>query len=77
MSRALLWTGGADGTELLVEIVRCSGRWLRPGGTVALELGGDQAVTIGRELLASGFDEPEVLRDAEGDPRGILARRLG
>jgi release factor glutamine methyltransferase len=69
--------GGSDGTELLVEIVRRSGRWLRPGGTVALELGGDQATTIRRELLASGFDEPEVLRDAEGDPRGILARRLG
>jgi release factor glutamine methyltransferase len=57
--------------------VRRSGRWLRPGGTVALELGGDQATTVRRALLASGFDEPEVLRDAEGDLRGILARRHG
>jgi release factor glutamine methyltransferase len=68
--------GGSDGTELLAEIVRRSGRWLRPGGTVALELGGDQAATIRRELLASGFDEPEVLRDAEGDPRGVVARHV-
>jgi release factor glutamine methyltransferase len=67
--------GGPDGTELLAEVVRRSAGWLRPGGTVALELGGDQATTIRRGLLASGFDEPEVLRDAEGDPRGILARR--
>jgi release factor glutamine methyltransferase len=69
--------GGPDGTELLVEVVRRSGRWLRPGGTVALELGGDQATTVRRALLASGFDEPEVLRDTEGDLRGILARRHG
>jgi release factor glutamine methyltransferase len=67
--------GGPDGTALLAEIVRRSGRWLRPGGAIALELGGDQATTIRRELLVSGFDDPEVLRDAEGDPRGVLARR--
>ena len=69
--------GGSDGTELLAEVARRSGRWLRPGGTIALELGGDQATTIRRELVAAGFDQPEVLRDAEGDPRGSwLTARL-
>jgi release factor glutamine methyltransferase len=67
--------GGPDGTALLAEVVRRSAGWLRSGGTVAVELGGDQATTIRRGLLALGFEEPEVLRDAEGDPRGILARR--
>jgi hypothetical protein len=39
-----------------------------------LELGGDQADAVGAVALAVGFDRREVLRDAEGDPRGIVAR---
>ena len=67
--------GGPGGTRLLAEIVRRSPRWLRPGGWLLLELGGDQATALRDPLLASGFDEPTVLRDAEGDPRGVVARR--
>jgi len=67
--------GGPHGTEVLAEIVRRSPRWLRPGGALVLELGGDQAAALGRLLHETGFDPPEVLRDAEGDPRGIVARR--
>ncbi len=67
--------GGPDGTRLLIEIVRRSPRWLRPGGWLLLELGGDQAIALRDPLLASGFDEPTVLRDAEGDLRGVVARR--
>jgi release factor glutamine methyltransferase len=66
--------GGADGTEVLVEIVRRSPRWLRTGGALVLELGGDQADLLEPELRAAGFDTPDVLRDAEDDPRGIVAR---
>jgi len=66
--------GGAEGTEVLAEIVRRSPRWLRTGGALVLELGGDQADLLGPELRAAGFDTPDVLRDAEDDPRGIVAR---
>jgi release factor glutamine methyltransferase len=66
--------GGADGTEVLAEIVRRSPRWLRPEGAMVLELGGDQAAMLGPVLREAGFDPPEVLRDAEEDPRGIVAR---
>ena len=66
--------GGADGTDLLVEVVRRSKRWLRPGGWLLLELGGDQVEPIGRLLHDLGFDEQEVMTDEEGDPRGIRAR---
>ena len=66
--------GGEDGTDELAEIVRRSPRWLRPGGSVILELGGDQAVALAPIARAAGFGEPEVLRDAEDDPRGIVAR---
>ena len=66
--------GGEDGTDVLAEIVRRSPRWLRPGGSVILELGGDQAFDLAPIARAAGFGEPEVLRDAEQDPRGIVAR---
>lgn len=66
--------GGADGTEVLAEIVRRSPRWLRPGGGLVLELGGDQAELLDPVLRKAGFDPPDVLRDAEDDPRGIVAR---
>jgi len=66
--------GGPDGTEVLAEIVRRSPRWLRPGGSLVLELGGDQADAVAPIAREAGFDEPEILRDAEDDPRGIVVR---
>jgi release factor glutamine methyltransferase len=66
--------GGADGTDVLTEIVRRSPRWLRPGAHLVLELGGDQAAALEPTLRTAGFDRPDVLRDAEGDARGIVAR---
>jgi release factor glutamine methyltransferase len=67
--------GGPDGTDVLVEVVRRSPRWLRPGGWLLLELGGDQATGLGGSLDDAGFETPEVLVDEEGDPRAICARR--
>jgi release factor glutamine methyltransferase len=67
--------GGPDGTRLLAEIVRRSPRWLRPGGWLLLELGGEHATTLREPLLASGFEDTTVLRDAEGDARGVVARQ--
>ena len=66
--------GGIDGTELMVEVVRRSGRWLRPGSWLLLELGGDQAEPIGRLLDGLGFAETEVMADEDGDPRAIRAQ---
>jgi release factor glutamine methyltransferase len=66
--------GGADGTEVLAEIVRRSPRWLRPGGRLVLELGGEQASALEPVLRTAGFDAPDLLRDPEDDPRGIVAR---
>lgn len=66
--------GGAGGTELLAEIARRSPRWLRPGGRLLLELGGDQAGPVGELLSERGFETPDVMLDEEGDPRAICAR---
>jgi release factor glutamine methyltransferase len=66
--------GGPDGTDLLAEAARRSPRWLRPGGFLLLELGGDQAGPIGSLLEELGFEGLEVMTDEDGDPRGIGAR---
>ena len=42
--------GGHDGTDLLRDVATRAPRWLRLGGRLFLELGGDQAVPIGRLL---------------------------
>ena len=69
--------GGPDGTDLLVEVARRSVRWLRRGGWLLLELGGDQAEPIGRLLHGIGFEAIEVTIDEDGHPRGICARVEG
>jgi release factor glutamine methyltransferase len=67
--------GGPDGSEVLVEVARRSTRWLRPGGRLLLELGGNQADRIGQLLRDIGFDDVTVASDEEGDARVISARR--
>jgi release factor glutamine methyltransferase len=66
--------GGVDGTELLAYVVRRSPRWLKPGGWVLLELGGDQADPIGQLLTQVGFAGIDVMVDEDGDTRAICAR---
>jgi len=48
--------------------------WLRPGGWLLLELGGEQAGHIGVLLERLGFEDLEIIADEEGDTRGICAR---
>ncbi len=66
--------GGVNGTDLLGEVVRRSARWLRPGGWLLLELGGDQAEPVGQLLGESGFEGWDVMADEDGDPRAICAQ---
>ena len=66
--------GGLDGMDLLLEVVRRSTRWLRPGGWLLSELGGDQAEPIGELLHELGFEGIDVMTDEDGDPRAICAR---
>lgn len=68
--------GGELGLQVLSTVVARSTRWVRPGGWLLLELGGDQAAAVAGEMEAAGFGEIRVLSDEEGDNRGIEARRL-
>jgi release factor glutamine methyltransferase len=69
----LAYDGGPDGTALLRRAVHGAGAWLRPGGVLALELGGRQAELLRGELAE--FDDVQELRDEDGDVRGITAAR--
>lgn len=66
--------GGPQGTTVLVGVVEAAGRLLHPGGTLLVELGGDQDASLAATLEATGFGPPRRLEDADGDLRGIEAR---
>ena len=67
--------GGVGGLRLLSCVVARSTRWLRPGGWLLLELGGDQAAAVATEMAPAGFDQIAVLQDEDGDDRAIEGRR--
>lgn len=68
--------GGADGTDVLRRVVADAPRFLRPGGGLLLELGGDQAAPVGAQMREAGYGEIEVWADEDGDVRGIEATLL-
>jgi len=65
--------GGEGGIELLLRVIELAPRWLRPGGALLLELGGDQADLVGPALRVTFDDDIAVLRDEDGDVRGVEA----
>jgi release factor glutamine methyltransferase len=65
--------GGEAGLKVLSAAVSESAKWLRDGGTLLLEVGGEQPTALGPVLSAAGFTAPRVLYDAEGDARGVEA----
>ena len=67
--------GGDDGLQLQTSVVERSTRWLRPGGWLLVELGGDQAGAVAGHMGAAGFVDVSVLIDEEGDDRVMDGRR--
>lgn len=67
------YDGGDKGVDILRRVIAKSTRYLRPGGALLLELGGDQAELLAGELSRQGFADVEVLLDDDGDARGIEA----
>lgn len=66
--------GGDDGVIFLNEVV-ASGPWLlRPGGTMVLELGGNQDVQLSRVAEREKFEVIQRFIDQDGDLRGIELR---
>jgi release factor glutamine methyltransferase len=67
----LAYDGGPDGTNVLRRVLRETPRFLRPGGTLLLELGGGQADALRDDLARLGYVDVTVLVDDEADVRGI------
>jgi release factor glutamine methyltransferase len=68
--------GGPDGTDLLRRVVRDAPNFLRPGGSLLLELGGEQAAVVGSQMEERGYGHIEEWADEDGDVRGIEATLL-
>lgn len=74
---AVAYDGGPDGLAVLRRVVGEAPRWLRPGGTLLLELGGGQAEALHDDLARQGFDTVTTLADENGDERGLEATLAG
>ena len=69
----LSYDGGPDGTDILRRVIAESPRYLRHGGALLLELGAGQPEALADQLSGLRYAEVHVLRDDEGDIRGIEA----
>lgn len=69
----LSYDGGADGTDILCRVLRDSRRFLRDGGALLLELGGDQVDALGDDFAQLGYLDLDVIVDEDGDVRGVEA----
>lgn len=67
------YDGGADGTDVLRRLLAGAPRFLRPGGALLVELGGEQARQLSGDLQVTGFSDVTVLTDEDGDVRGVEA----
>jgi release factor glutamine methyltransferase len=69
----LSYDGGPDGTDILRCVLTESPRYLRPGGTVLVELGGEEADALSGDLSRLGYADVAVLVDDDDDARGLQA----
>ena len=67
------YDGGPAGLALLRQVVTEAPAYLRPGGALLVELGGDQADLLRPVLDGSGFGSVETWSDEDGDLRGLEA----
>jgi release factor glutamine methyltransferase len=72
---SLALDGGRGGTEILARVVSQAGTWLRTGGTLLLEIGGDQRSEVSAMATAAGLTGMTVHRDADGRDVLFEARR--
>ncbi len=71
----LSYDGGIDGTAILRRVLDDALGFLRPGGALLLELGGEQGDELRDELGRLGYVDVLVMVDEDGDVRGIGATR--
>jgi release factor glutamine methyltransferase len=68
--------GGPDGLEVIARLLDDAPAWLRPGGTLLLEIGDDQGDRLRRRLGGDGrYGAFRIHRDLAGRERVLEARR--
>lgn len=65
--------GGEDGLAVIRRVLDEVSVWLRKGGHLLLEIGGDEPKALIPMLENAGFGAIGILSDEDGDPRGIEA----
>ncbi len=68
--------GGVGGLGPLGSVVSASPLWIRPGGWLALEVGGDQVGPATALFESAGFGAMGVLEDADRDPRAVYGQLI-
>lgn len=71
---ALALFSGHDGLDLIRAFCQQVGRFLQPGGSVAMEIGHDQGEITATLLRDGGLAEIEVMKDISGIARFPLAK---
>jgi release factor glutamine methyltransferase len=66
---------GPLGTEAIDEILNAAPEWLRPNGTLVLEIAPHQAEDAVLRAIVSGFDAVVVRKDFADRSRALVARR--
>jgi len=66
---------GPDGLDAIRGLVPSACTVLRPGGTLAMEIGAGQADEVVQVVRAAGFAHVRVRDDLQGIPRVVVARR--
>jgi release factor glutamine methyltransferase len=66
--------GGAEGLDIARRVVVAAARMLAPGGSLFIELGGDQDQRLAPDLKAAGFRDVEPWTDEDDELRGLSAR---
>ena len=67
------YDGGPDGTAVLERVATEAPRFLRPGGALLLELGGEQADLLRPLMDRLGYRSLVTWADDDGDRRGLGA----
>jgi release factor glutamine methyltransferase len=69
-------TPGGDGLKFYHRFVELSGVLLTSNGVLAVEIGGNYQETAVQSIFSgNGFDQLTVIKDLQGQSRGILAER--
>ncbi len=66
------YDGGEDGLDVVRRVLRDARSFLRPGGWILLELGGEQPDALADDLARLGYGEVTTLREDEGEGHDVV-----